>query len=94
MKRSCPFDREAEREAKRRAKERFSSYEFAFRRRYNLPPTDPRYLSATRDLIIEDYWLHFYAENGLKEEIEDEDFDLDEVVKNMSNDDWDEVISG
>lgn len=65
-----------------------------FRRRYNLPPTDPRYLAATRDQIIEDYWLHFYVEHGVKDEIEDEDFSLDEVLNNMASDDWEEVVSG
>lgn len=94
MKRSCPFDLEAEKSAKRRAKDRFSSYEFAFRKRYGLPPTDPRYLSATRDLMIEDYWLHFYAEHGVKDEVEDEDFNLDEVLESMESGDWEEVIRG
>ncbi len=51
-------------------------------------------MSATRDLMIEDYWLHFYAEHGVKDEVEDEDFNLDEVLENMESDDWEEVIRG
>ncbi len=47
----------------------------AFRRRYNLPPTDARYLSATREEIITDYWAHYYTENKA-DEVEDDSFDL------------------
>lgn len=65
----------------------------AFRRRYNLPPTDPRFLNATREDIITDYWAHFYAENGFREEIEDEDFDQDAILKEFADDsdDWEQV---
>jgi hypothetical protein len=60
-----------------------------------LTPTDPRYLAATRDQIIEDYWLHHYAENGVKDEIEDEDFDLDEIQQRLADgDDWEDIING
>lgn len=44
--------------------------------------------------MIEDYWLHFYAEHGVKDEVEDEDFNLDEVLESMESDDWEEVIRG
>lgn len=44
---------------------------------------------------MEDYWLHFYAENGVKDEIEDEGFDLDEIQERLERgDDWEEIISG
>lgn len=64
-----------------------------FRRRYNLPPTDPRFLNATLDDIIVDYWANRYADDPklLEETIEDTDFDLEEVLKNMADDDWEEV---
>jgi hypothetical protein len=63
----------------------------AFRRRYNLAPTDSRFLDATTEDILTDYWANFYKENGLKDEVEDDDFDLDEVVKRMDDGDWEEV---
>ena len=37
--------------------------EFAFRRRYSLPPTDPRYLNATVTDILVDYWAHRYVDD-------------------------------
>lgn len=67
-----------------------------FRRRYNLPPTDPRFLDATLEEIITDYWTHFYAENKATDEFEDEDFDLERIEEefkrqNEKPDDWEEV---
>ena len=41
-----------------RAWDTISTYGWWFRQQYNLPPTDPRYLSATHDIILEDYWCH------------------------------------
>lgn len=56
-----------------------------FRRRYNLPPTDPRWLSATPEMIAEDYWANYYqdrkdAGKPDEEEIEDDEFDLDAIT--------------
>jgi hypothetical protein len=49
---------------------------FAFRRRYSLPPDDPRFLDATPEAILIDYWAHRHIDDPkLREEIEDEDFD-------------------
>ena len=67
------------------------SLPFAFRRRYNLAPTDPRYLDATTEDILTDHWAHFYLANGIKDEVEDESFDLDAIVKKMEEGDWEEV---
>lgn len=53
---------------------------FWFRRKYNLPPTDPRYLQMTRLDLLTDFWAHHYAESNVSEEMEDEDFDLDQVL--------------
>jgi hypothetical protein len=41
-----------------RAWDTISTYDWWFRQQYNLPPTDPRYLNATHDIILEDYWCH------------------------------------
>jgi hypothetical protein len=88
--RSWDFVQSAERRCKQQARELATSYQLAFRRRYNLPPTDPRYLDATTEDILTDYWANFYKDNG-QEEVEDDDFDLDAVVKSMDDGDWEEV---
>lgn len=68
---------------------------FWFRRKYNLPPNDPCYLSLTQQEIIAEYWAHHYAENGATEEIEDDGFDLQEelarIAREAGDDDWEEV---
>lgn len=50
--------------------------EFWFRRKFNLAPTDPRFLEATRETIETEYWSHWYAENPAKIEDTDDDFNL------------------
>ncbi len=70
---------------------------FWFRRKYNLPPNDPRYLALTQQDIFEEYWAHHYAENGVVDEVEDEDFDLqaelDRIAREAGDDPdkWEEV---
>ena len=39
-----------------------SSLEFRFRQRYNLPPTDPRFLQATHETLIIDDWAHYLSQ--------------------------------
>ena len=58
------------------------SVAFWFRRRYNLPPTDPRFLDATLFDMMSDFWAHHYAENpdAAKEAIDD-DFNLDAELR-------------
>lgn len=69
--------------------------EFWFRRQFNLPPTDPRFLSATLDDIETEYWAHYYRENPPGKEVEDDDFDLEAEIAAMNEDDWEEVdLSG
>jgi hypothetical protein len=51
--------------------------EFQWRRRYGLPPTDPRYLSATREEILVDWWAHQHTDDPkLRDEVlmDEEDF--------------------
>ncbi len=56
---------------------------FWYRKKYNLPPNDPRYLDLTAEEIQAEYWAHQYAENGVHDEVEDEDFDLEaELARN------------
>lgn len=49
---------------------------FWFRRKYNLPPNDPRYLDLTAEQIETEYWAHQYADKGVQDEVEDDDFDM------------------
>lgn len=70
------------------------SMEFLFRRRYNLPPTDPRFLDATAEEIEADYWAHHYLENPSESEVEDDDFDVEAEIAAMNDDDWEDVTSG
>lgn len=43
--------------------------------------------------MIEDYWLHYYAENGEKDEVVDDDFD-DALAALENGADWEDVING
>ena len=58
---------------------------FWFRRKYNLPPNDPRYLELTSEQIMAEYWAHQYAEKGIQDEVEDDDFDMDAEVKRIND---------
>lgn len=51
------------------------SLEAWFRRKYNLPPHDPRFLAATVEDIETDFWMHHYADRGVTEEYETDGFD-------------------
>lgn len=69
---------------------------FWIRRKYNLLPNDPRFLALTPLEIRTEYWAHFYADNPNQgDEFEDDDFDLDSIIAEMSRDDdddqWEEV---
>ncbi len=37
--------------------------QFKFRRRYNLPPNDPRFLDATIEEMVVDLWAHAHTEH-------------------------------
>lgn len=54
--------REIEFAAIERAKTTWRTYEFAYRRRYNLQPIEPRTEHVTLDLMIEDFWAHQFVE--------------------------------
>ena len=68
-----------------------------YRRRYNLPPNHPLYLDLSSQEIAAEYWAHHFDDllrSGKSiETIEDDDFDLDDVVASMSSeDDWETII--
>lgn len=56
---------------------------FWFRKKYNLAPNDPRFLELTREDIETEYWAHFYSENKVTEEFDDEDFDEDAYLAQL-----------
>jgi hypothetical protein len=54
--------------------------QFWFRRKYNLAPTDQRFLEATISQMEADYWAHHYFENPNVVEDVDDDFDMDSIL--------------
>lgn len=67
---------------------------FRFRKRYNLPPNDPRLLALTMEDIEADFWAHHYHDNPAAESAEDDEWDTEAILASMENDDeWDEVIN-
>lgn len=82
--------------------------EFQWRRRYGLPPTDPRFLQATREEILVDWWAHQHADDPeLYNEVRMDDADFQREAEAMlaeamaaaeadppqPADDWEEVAA-
>lgn len=68
--------------------------EFWFRKKYSLPATDPRFLEMTVEDMLADYWAHHYYDNPKAQEtVEDEDFDLNDQLRQLGDDpdDWEDV---
>lgn len=72
---------------KQQGRQQAKSLEFWFRRKFNLAPTDQRFLDATIEQIEAEYWAHTYFDKPPGEEIEDDDFDLEQVMREMEEDD-------
>jgi len=72
--------------AKQVARDEYGSIQFWFRQKYNLTRTDPRYLEATVQDMLEDFWLHTYAEDpkAVTETVEDDDFDPEAVAAELA----------
>lgn len=86
--------------AKRRGRELSKTYAFWFRRKYNLAPNDAGFLALTPEEVEAEYWAHFYAENGIKEEFEDDDFDVEALLAEAAGssggageDEWETVVN-
>lgn len=95
MKKRNLLDREQQKLAKQKAKSHYSSYEFWYRQHYKLTENDPRFLEATLEQIMTDYWAFQYFSNPkLADEVEDEDFDQDDILQLMEAhpDDWQDMI--
>ena len=79
--------------ARQRGKEMAGTVEHWFRRKYLLPPNDPRFLEATPEEMLTDYWAWHYFANPNEQEVVDDEFDLDSVLADMENnpEDWEEA---
>lgn len=60
VRRKLIFDENLESSTKAAAREAASTIRFWFRRKYNLPITDDRYLGMTEEGMSIDYWAHYY----------------------------------
>lgn len=64
--------------------------EFWYRQHFNLAPTDQRFLDTTVEQMATEYWAHHYFNQPPGDEIEDESFDLAEVLKEMEEEEEEE----
>jgi hypothetical protein len=67
-----------------------------YRRQFNLPANDPRYLDLTIGEILTEYWSQHYDDlhraGKLEDDFENPDFDEDfERFMNGDDGDWEEV---
>ena len=61
------------------------TYHLWFRQKYNLPPTDPRFLNATDEEIEADFWAHYYQENpNINPEAEQDFNDIAQSIEDGS----------
>jgi hypothetical protein len=66
---------------------------FWFRRKYNLPPNDPRLLSLTLEDIHTEYWAHQFFEKPNMQHDEDDDWDTEEILTALETGNWEDVIN-
>lgn len=92
------FAKNLSREAKTNGRDAAQTIAFWFRRKYNLAPTDPRYLDATLEQMETEYWAYHYFENPSQEESEDDDFNLeaelrdaDAIAARVPPNDWEDI---
>lgn len=61
------------------------SIEFLWRKRYNIPETDDRFLNMSIEDMLTDLIAHDLHDNPKQgEEFEDEDFDPDDVARQIA----------
>lgn len=100
VRRKLIFDKKLQRDSKEAAKEVASTVRFWFRRKYSLPPTDPRYLDMTEAAMLTEYWAHYYYDKPSGEWEEDTD-NFDEELTAMDaemgippDDDFEDISNG
>lgn len=88
MTRSALFAEARSQWAKAEAEQRYNSIEFWYRKKYSLPATDPRFLDATLDEMLADFWAHCYSDDPklIENVAEDDEFDPDEVARRIGFD--------
>lgn len=80
--RSALFDVNRRSLARQTGLERHKTYAFWYRKKYNLTSTDPRFLDATIDEIMADYFAHtFFDDPKAADEVVDDDFDPARVAE-------------
>lgn len=82
--------------------------QFRFRKKYSLPPTDPRFLDATMADIVLDLWAHAHADDPqLRNTTTDPHFDAEladmeaeasvreaqPAIKVVADEDWEDVVN-
>jgi hypothetical protein len=81
-----------QRNARAWGKQLSQTYEFAYRRRYGLTLIDQRFLDATHEDIVLDYWAHRFVEDPKLaiEEVFNDDFaaDLAEMEAAAAAGEW------
>ena len=72
-----------------------TTVEFWYRKKYSLPATDPRFLDATSEEMLADYYAHlFHDDPKALEAVEDDDFNPDDVAALIganNPDEWEDV---
>jgi hypothetical protein len=91
LRRRSFFARAAARSAKNQAVENSKSIEFWYRRKYNLAPTDPIFLDATIEQMLDDFYAWRAYENPNLMETDDEAYE--EAVRKLlaGEDGWEDV---
>lgn len=86
------FARHARRRAKANGRFEAGTLAFWFRRKFNLPPNDPRFLTMTPEAIDAEWWAHHFAERPHDViEDEDEDFDSAAVLAAIEAGEWEDI---
>lgn len=68
---------------KRAGKALSRTLEYWYRKRFNLAPTDPRFLDTTVEQMKVEFWAAHYETNKATEEFEDYDFDPQAEVRRI-----------
>ena len=75
------------------ARELKDKVSFWYRTHYRLTIHDPRYLESSLEDMMIDYYANLYqSDPKAMEEVTDEDFDKDEILKKMANgEEWEDM---
>ncbi len=91
------FSKSLERSAKDEAVEIAKTARFWFRKKYGLPPTDPRYLDMTDQAMLTEYWAHYYYDKpeseyeGGTDNYDDELAAMDAALGIANDDDFEDI---